>query len=120
MKINLTIFTLFISGLLYAQRPNMGGFSGKNASLHNGQISGKLVDAKSGDELAFANVRLFRKNDILMEGTIVGTTLIPMLELDTIPMEEVTTKPTPCLVCLDAELLAICNFCQWNQQINKY
>ena len=70
MKTNLTIFTLFISGLLYAQRPNMGGFSGKNASLHNGQISGKLVDAKSGDELAFANVRLFRKNDILMEGTI--------------------------------------------------
>ena len=70
MKTNLTIFTLFISGLLYAQRPNMGGFSGKNASLHNGQISGKLVDAKSGDELAFANVRLFRKNNILMEGTI--------------------------------------------------
>ena len=70
MKTNLTIFALFISGLLYAQRPNMGGFTGKNASLHNGQISGKLVDAKSGEELSFANVRLFRKNDILMEGTI--------------------------------------------------
>ena len=70
MKTNLTIFALFLSGLLYAQRPNMGGFGGKNASLHNGQISGKLVDAKSGEELAFANVRLFRKNDILMEGTI--------------------------------------------------
>ncbi len=70
MKTNLIIFTLFISGLLYAQRPNMSSFSGKNASLHNGQISGKLVDAKSGNELAFANVRLFRKNGILMEGTI--------------------------------------------------
>ena len=42
---------------MYAQRPNMGGFGGKNASLHNGQISGKLVDAKSGEELAFANVK---------------------------------------------------------------
>merc|ERR1712126_49947 len=42
---------------------------------------------------------------ILMEGTIVGTTLIPML--DTIPMEEVTTKPTPCLVFLDAEQLNV-------------
>merc|ERR1712126_284032 len=47
---------------------------------------------------------------ILMEGTIVDTTPIPML--DTIPMEEVTTKPIHCLVCLDAELLE----CHWNHQ----
>ena len=50
--------------------PRKGGFGGKNASLHNGKISGKIVDVKTGEELAFANVRLFRKNDILMEGTI--------------------------------------------------
>ena len=55
MKTNLTIFALFLCGLMYAQRPSMGGFGGKNASLHNGQISGKLVDAKLGEELAFAN-----------------------------------------------------------------
>ena len=70
MKTNLTFILLFFCELLYAQRPNMGNFGGKNAALHNGKISGKLVDAKSGEELAFANVRLFRKNDILLEGTI--------------------------------------------------
>ena len=57
-------------GLIFAQRPNMGWSVGKNASLHNGKISGKLVDEESGSELAFANIRLFRKNGILMEGTI--------------------------------------------------
>jgi hypothetical protein len=70
MRTNLTILSLFIASLVFAQRPDMGSFGGKNAALHDGQISGKLVDAKSGDELPFANVRLFRKNDILMEGTI--------------------------------------------------
>ena len=48
----------------------MGNFGGKNASLHNGQITGKLIDDKTGQELAYASVRLFRKNDILMEGTV--------------------------------------------------
>jgi len=70
MKINLIIIAVLFSGLIFAQRPNMGWSGGKNASLHNGQISGKLVDKDSGDELAFANIRLFRKNGILMEGTI--------------------------------------------------
>merc|ERR1712227_380458 len=50
---------------------------------------------------------------ILMGGTIVGTTPIPTL--DTIPMDQVTTKPTPCLVFLDAELLE----CHWNHQKNN-
>ncbi len=70
MKNYLTFILFFVSFLTFAQRPNMGNFGGKNAALHNGQISGKLVDAKTGDELAFANVRLFRKNDILLEGTV--------------------------------------------------
>ena len=70
MKNYLTFILFFLSFLTFAQRPNMGNFGGKNAALHNGQISGKLVDAKTGDELAFANVRLFRKNDILLEGTV--------------------------------------------------
>lgn len=70
MKTNLTIVLILFCGIIYAQPPNMGGYGGKNAALHNGQISGKLVDSDSGDELPFANVRLFRKNDILMEGTI--------------------------------------------------
>ena len=51
MRTNLTILLLFITSLVFAQRPDMGSFGGKNAALHNGQISGKLVDAKSGDEL---------------------------------------------------------------------
>lgn len=70
MKINFTIVAVLFSGLIFAQRPNMGWSGGKNASLHNGKISGKLVDEESGSELAFANIRLFRKNGILMEGTI--------------------------------------------------
>jgi len=70
MKTNLTLALFLLSSFVFAQRPEMGGFSGKNAAMHTGQISGKLVDSKSGEELPFANVRLFRKNDILMEGTI--------------------------------------------------
>ena len=70
MKTQLTVVLLFLSIFVFAQRPEMGNFGGKNAALHNGQITGKLVDATTGQELPFANVRLFRKNDILLEGTI--------------------------------------------------
>ena len=57
---------------LSAQRPNMGGgdFRMGNASQHIGVVSGKLVDAEDGSSLSFANVRLFRFNDVLLEGTI--------------------------------------------------
>lgn len=57
---------------LSAQRPNMGGgdFRKGNASQHIGVVSGKLVDAEDGSSLSFANVRLFRFNDVLLEGTI--------------------------------------------------
>lgn len=70
MKQILFLFLFSITTLAFSQPPNMGGFGGNNAAMHTGQISGKLVDADSGQELAFANVRLFRSNDILMEGTI--------------------------------------------------
>ena len=70
MKTKIIIVLIFLCGIIYGQPPRKGGFGGKNASLHNGKISGKIVDVKTGEELAFANVRLFRKNDILMEGTI--------------------------------------------------
>lgn len=71
MKINLTIVLLFLSSFVFSQPPgvNFGG-RGANASQHNGKISGKLVDAKTGESLSYANVRLFRSNDILLEGTI--------------------------------------------------
>lgn len=57
---------------LFAQRPYMGGgdFRKGSASQHIGIVSGKLVDTKDGSPLSFANVRLFRFNDILLEGTI--------------------------------------------------
>ena len=69
-------------GLIFAQRPNMGWSGGKNASLHNGKISGKLVDEESGSELAFANIRLFRKNGILMEGTITDEKVLKDMNAD--------------------------------------
>lgn len=72
MKTNLIISLLFVCNIALAQRPDMGSFTGRNlkASQHIGKISGKLVDSKSGNALSFANVRLFRMNDILIEGTI--------------------------------------------------
>ena len=69
MKTKLT-FLLFFAIFFVKAQPPMGNFGGKNASLHNGQITGKLIDDKTGQELAYASVRLFRKNDILMEGTV--------------------------------------------------
>ena len=71
MKTNLIFVLLFLSSFAFSQPPggNFGG-RGANASQHNGKISGKLVDAKTGDALSYANVRLFRKNDVLLEGTI--------------------------------------------------
>jgi hypothetical protein len=73
MKINLTIVFLFLSSFAFSQPPgvNFGG-RGANAAQHNGKISGKLVDAKTGKALPFANVRLFRKNGVLIEGTITN------------------------------------------------
>ena len=57
---------------LFAQRPNFSGgdFRKGNASQHIGVVSGKLVDAEDGSSLPFANVRMFRFNDVLLEGTI--------------------------------------------------
>ncbi len=61
---------------LSAQRPSMGGgdFRKGSASQHIGVVSGKLVDAEDGSPLSFANVRLFRFNDVLLEGTITDET----------------------------------------------
>ena len=71
MKNYLTLTLFFVSLLAWAQPPGVSfGGRGSNAALHNGKISGKLVDAETGEALSFANVRLFRMNDILMEGTI--------------------------------------------------
>ena len=71
MKINLTIIILFLSTFAFSQPPGVNfGARGANAAQHNGKISGKLVDAKTGKTLPYANVRLFRKNDVLLEGTI--------------------------------------------------
>lgn len=47
-----------------------GGYKPKNGSQHIGEISGKLIDKENAEPLAFANVRLFRFNDVLLEGTI--------------------------------------------------
>ena len=66
---NTTLFILLIiSSTVLAQ--DYGDFKPKNGSHHIGQVSGKLIDAQNGSPLAFANVRLFRTNDILLEGTI--------------------------------------------------
>ena len=59
---------LIISSTVLAQ--DYGDFKPKNGSHHIGQVSGKLIDAENGSPLAFANIRLFRTNDILLEGTI--------------------------------------------------
>jgi ferric enterobactin receptor len=75
MKIILTLSVFFLSLLTFAQGggpPASFGGKNTNASQHIGKVSGYLIDAKSGDKLPFANVRLFRKNDILMEGTITN------------------------------------------------
>ena len=66
-KIGLFII-FFLPLCLFAQ--NFGGFKMKNGSQHIGVVSGKLVDSKTNASLSFANVRLFRFNDILLEGTI--------------------------------------------------
>ena len=66
-KIGLFII-FFIPLCLSAQ--NFGGFKMKNGSQHIGVVSGKLVDSKTNASLSFANVRLFRFNDVLLEGTI--------------------------------------------------
>ncbi len=72
MKIILTLSIVLLSVFSFAQGGPPSSYGGKNtnASQHIGKISGYLIDAKTGDNLAFANIRLFRKNDILMEGTI--------------------------------------------------
>ena len=70
---NILIYSLLLLPIfLLAQRPNFSGgdFRKGNASQHIGVVSGKLVDAKDGSSLSFANVRLFRFNDVLLEGTI--------------------------------------------------
>ena len=65
------LFTL-LPIFLFAQRPSFSGgdFRKGNASQHIGVVSGKLVDAEDGSSLPFANVRMFRFNDVLLEGTI--------------------------------------------------
>lgn len=68
MKNTTLLLLLFISLTVLAQ--DYGDFKPKNGSHHIGQVSGKLIDAENGSPLAFANVRLFRTNDILLEGTI--------------------------------------------------
>lgn len=47
MKINLTIVLLFLSSFVFSQPP--GANYGANKSQKNGKVSGKLVDAKTGD-----------------------------------------------------------------------
>lgn len=66
-NILITLMLLIPFGLL-AQ--DYGGYKPKNGSQHIGEVSGRLVDAENGEALSFANVRLFRFNDILLEGTI--------------------------------------------------
>lgn len=70
---NTTILLLaLLPAFLFAQEPDvdMGDWGKPSAAQHIGVVSGKLIDAEGGGSLAFANVRLFRFNDILLEGTI--------------------------------------------------
>ena len=71
MRKLITTLMLIAPLFLFSQRPQgAGGFSMQNGSQHIGVVSGKLVDSKNNDPLSFANVRLFRFNDVLLEGTI--------------------------------------------------